>query len=142
MKFVEGRADVVWHGEVYGVILVVPVEGKAAVEATSPVSRDCVEIFEGAEEMAGVLLADIFDSKVVNDERARDRSGFVVPKTRGEVGRFVPVLVEVFFEALVGDDAGLWETVHALADFDVDPPILNKREEIVLIDDFLGDDED
>lgn len=44
-------------------------------------------------------------------------------------------------ELLVGKDSGLFETVHAFADLDIDPSIgCGEFHEIVLFDDFVGDD--
>jgi hypothetical protein len=71
VQCVEGTGDVAGHGEVYGVIDVVPLEGEAAVESAFPVGGDDVEEFEGVNEVLGVVVANVFDSEVVGDERER-----------------------------------------------------------------------
>jgi hypothetical protein len=43
---------------------------------------------------------------------------------------------------LVGNDAGLWEAVHASLDFNVHMSIVDKRHEIVCLNDFLWYDVD
>jgi hypothetical protein len=48
----------------------------------------------------------------------------------------------VLFEALVSDDASLGQAIHPFPNFDVDPTILNERQEFVLVDNFGGNDVD
>jgi hypothetical protein len=127
LEFVECRGNVVWHGEINGAIGVVPVKCEAAVEAASPVGGDCVKVLEGFDEMPCVLVTDVFYAKVIDDEGKGDGSGFVAPEPRGEVGRLVAVLGQVLFEALIGDDASLGQTIHAFSNFDVDPSVVHER---------------
>jgi hypothetical protein len=50
----------------------------------------------------------------------------------------------MFGEALVGNDSSLFESVHAFANLDVDPSAVrgDNVHEVVLFDDFVGDDAD
>jgi hypothetical protein len=49
----------------------------------------------------------------------------------------------VFGEALVGNDSSLFESVHAFANLNVDPSVGGDNvHEVVLFDDFVGDDAD
>ena len=48
----------------------------------------------------------------------------------------------MLLEALVGDDASLWQAVQSFSNFDVDPTVVNKRKKIILVDDFLWNDAD
>jgi hypothetical protein len=127
LEFVECRGNVVWHGEINGVIGVVPVECEAAVEAASLVGGDCVKVLQGFDEMPCVLVTDVFYAKVIDDEGKGDGPGFVAPEPRGEVGRLVAVLGQVLFEALIGNDASLGQTIHAFSNFDVDPSVVHER---------------
>jgi hypothetical protein len=43
---------------------------------------------------------------------------------------------------LVDNDAGLGEAVHAALNFDIYMSVVDKREEVVCLNDFLGDDVD
>jgi hypothetical protein len=45
-------------------------------------------------------------------------------------------------QLVVGDDAGLRETIHAFADLNANVAVVDEWQEVVLVDDFLGDDVD
>ncbi len=46
------------------------------------------------------------------------------PKARCDLALLVAVLVELFFEEILHEDARLWETIHALLYFDVDCTVI------------------
>ncbi len=53
----------------------------------------------------------------------------------------VTLFGQSLFEELVGDDAGLGEAVHAIANFRIDPSfVINPVPEVVFDDDLFGDD--
>jgi hypothetical protein len=86
-------------------------------------------------------FADIFDSKIVKNETESCAACAMAPETGGAIDRVVIVGGEVCFELLVGNNAGLLQSIHASPDFDVDPAVWSGDVfEFVLIDDFLGDD--
>jgi hypothetical protein len=58
---------------------VVPVQGHGQIEGPGPICCDCVHFFEGCEEVNGVIVVDVFDSKIVNDQLKRDIPGGVGP---------------------------------------------------------------
>jgi hypothetical protein len=105
-EFMEGVGNVAGHGEVDGAGQVIPFEGKAAVEGTSPVGGDGVERLEGVDEVLGVFLTNIFYTEVVDDKGEGDGSSGVAEET-GSVGGGVPMELQVCLEAVVGKDAGL-----------------------------------
>ena len=72
---------------------------------------------EDRDEVVSMLFSDVLDTKVVKTEREVDRTSCVRPKTRCECSLFVALLVESFFEQLLGYQAGVWETVQSLCDF-------------------------
>ena len=67
--------------------------------------------------------ANIFDTKVINDETELDRTPFMMPEARGRER-----LIETFFDEarakkIVGKDASLRETIAALANFEIHPAV-------------------
>jgi hypothetical protein len=121
------------------VFWIVPIDGEAAVEETSPVGGAGVEVLEGLDEMIGMLFANVLDSKVVDDEAENDGTCRVFPETWGSWCWIVAILDEMLGEALVGDDASLFEAVHAFFDFNVHPAVrCDNVKEMVSVDDFLG----
>jgi hypothetical protein len=71
-----------------------------------------------------------------------DGTGLVFPKAWCVASWDVAECSQVFSQFVVGDDAGLWEAVHAFADLDVNIPVVNEWEEVVLANDFFRDDVD
>jgi hypothetical protein len=67
--------------------------------------------------MQCVVFADVFYAKVVDDKGELDWTGLVFLKAWCVFGRDVAECGKVFAQLVVGDDAGLRESVHALADF-------------------------
>ena len=65
LEFVEGFADVVWHGEGDCVVDVVPLQGDADVEFGFPIYSDFVFGLEGVQEVVGVLFGRVLYSKVI-----------------------------------------------------------------------------
>ena len=66
LEFVEGFADVVWHGEGDCVVDVVPLQGDADVEFGFPIYSDFVLSLEGGQEVVGVLFGCVLYSKVID----------------------------------------------------------------------------
>ena len=89
--------------------------------------------------MVGVFFANIFDAKIVNDQRENDVFGSFFPKRGRTSDRGLSKLRKVELEAAVGNLFGLLQTGHALADIHVDPPIWGKGEELVPGDDLFWD---
>ena len=75
--------------------------------------------------MQCVVFADVFYAKVVDVEGELDRPGLVFPKAWCVFGRDVAKCGKVFALLVGGDDAGLREAVHALADFNVNVSVVN-----------------
>ena len=57
---------------------------------------------EDIVEVVRMLFSDVLDTKVVNAYREVDRSPCVHPNTRCECTLFVALLIESFFEQLLG----------------------------------------
>ncbi len=57
-----------WHGYVHVTLCVVPFEGDSAVECAIPILFECVVFAECCDEVVGMLLAFVFDSKIIDSE--------------------------------------------------------------------------
>ena len=83
--------------------------------------------------------ANVFNTKVIQDESELEWTPFVVPKSRHE-SSFVEALSNtVRSEKVIGKDASLGKSVTALANFKVDPAILVLAQEIVFLDELVWD---
>ena len=79
IQFEAEIGDVVIHGEVAGVLSVIPLEVDSSIQITLPIFGDVVVFLEGIAQVSGVPFTDIFDTKVVDDEAEDDRTPFVTP---------------------------------------------------------------
>jgi len=70
------------HGQVNGVVFVVPLEGESAILCSVPVFTDLVVGFEGIHEMEGIKVVGVLDSKVINHECKGNGSCVVAPKAQ------------------------------------------------------------
>ncbi len=136
LVLVEGGGHVARHGQVDGAFVVVPLEGNATVEFTFPVTRRFVVFFESGVQVVGMLCADIFYSKIVDNQREHDGARVVFPQAMGVFGGRIPVGGKSFLQEFACEDAGLRQAVHSLLDLNVDKTIVDKWEEVVLVDDF------
>ena len=91
-------------------------------------------------QVEGIRFVNIFDSNVVNNEGERDGSGLVDVEAWGVLGRVVVTSGKDLFKLLVGEFAGLFETVDGLINNHVDVTVgANFVLQVVFTDDFLGD---
>jgi hypothetical protein len=68
-----------------------------------------------------MLLANIFDSRVVNNQGKDDWTGMTGPQGGGAFGRSIAVFGKVHLEPLVGSDASLLQARHPLLNLDINP---------------------
>ena len=85
--------DVVVHCEAAGALIIVPLDIDFSIEVSFFIDCYFIFFFEGVEQMIGLALAYIFNTKVINYEGKQERSPFVAPQTRGE-GALVVVVLE------------------------------------------------
>jgi hypothetical protein len=91
--------------------------------------------------MLHVGHAGCLDAKIVNNKAEGDVTPHMTPQARRVLTLIVASDGEAFLEKFVCKDAGLWEPVHTLANFDIYPSVgVNNFIEIVFVDDFLGKD--
>ena len=67
LELFERLRHIAWHGEMYLLFLVVPVQRNANVPFSSPISGDFVVFFECLFEAEGMFFAFILDTKIVHD---------------------------------------------------------------------------
>ena len=61
-----------WHINVTSVAPVVPIYGKATDEGAGPIDGDGVELLKYMNKVLIVLLANVLNSKIVDDKRKGD----------------------------------------------------------------------
>lgn len=74
---------------------------------TLPVSGDQVELLERVEEMLCMVFADVFGTKIINNEAEEDRAPFEVPKAIRCFSLVITCGIEMFLKQLVDKDTGL-----------------------------------
>ena len=117
--------------DVTGTGSVVPVEGEATVLGARQVSGDSVEFAEGLEKMVEVGGVDILDAKVVNGEAERDGSVGMCEEAGGVTSNgMIAMGGKVLDKACVGNDAGLWESIHTFLNAHKDISIMCNVTEI------------
>ncbi len=83
--------------------------------------------------------ADVFDTKVIQDEAKLEWTPFMAPKSR-HGSSFVEALSnEAQSEKVICKDASLGKSVTALANFKVDPAASVSAQEIVFLDELIQD---
>lgn len=131
-KAAQHLGNIAGHGKVNSVVDVVPLEGDAAVEGSFPISGDGVLIGEDFVEVFSMFAANILDTKVIDNEAESNGSSLVDEEAGSVFGLDVAMLGEVWDELVVGKSSGLWEAIHALANFHIDEVVVDKGLQVVL----------
>ena len=74
----EEFANIIFYGEAESWLLVVPIEVNAFFFA-GPIFGDGVMFLEKTAEVMGVVFANIFNDKVIYDDKEIDKAPFVAP---------------------------------------------------------------
>ena len=96
-------------------------------------------VVEALDEMVGVFFADVFDTKVINDETKTDGAPCVMPEARGVADRCVAIATKEMDQLFFGKDASSGKTIHSVADLHIYLSVVGNVSEFVVRDDFLGD---
>ena len=99
----ESGCDVCEHGQVNFAAFVVLVYIESKITFAVPEVGDFMVLLENSHEVASMLFADVLNNGVVNAEREADMAPFMHPKTRCDFTLVVALLVESFFEQLLGN---------------------------------------
>ena len=86
-------SDLVFRGKAIGVLGVFPLEIDSGVQVTLPVFSDVLVFFGGILKVVGMTVANIFNTKVVEDEAEEDRVQFMATKTGSGGALVVSMLV-------------------------------------------------
>ena len=70
--------------------------------------------------------AHSFYAKIVDDQREQDGASAVAPQAVGVATGIVAVLNNMADKAFIGDQAGLWQAVHAFANLDKDKVVVHE----------------
>jgi hypothetical protein len=108
LELVQHGRDVMGHGNVDVFLFVIPGNGETAEQSARPVFGDGVELAECAEEVHGVLFADILDAEIVHDKGEVNGTSVVRPQRRCDGDRAIAKLGQVGGEAVIGDAASLF----------------------------------
>ena len=78
----EEVVDVPGHAEAAAPVQVVPLDVNASQFVTSQIELDAMKFLEKVHEVVEVLDADVFDTKVVDNETELEGTPFVAPEAR------------------------------------------------------------
>ncbi len=107
---------IIKHGDMDIFVDVVPVDILSKIACTFPVLGAFVVFFQYAGEVLNLFRANVFDAKVVNAECEGYWAKIVLPWCDGALA--ITMLIQAFFEELLGEDACLREAIHSFLDFD------------------------
>ena len=78
------------------------------MQTTCPVGGHFIVLFECFLEVECMLLSFVLDAKIIHHQRELNGARVVFPQARHELALVVPVLVQPFFEELIGEESWLW----------------------------------
>ena len=116
LKLVEGFLNVCGHGDVTNPLVVVPINGETAIEGSSPVDGDSIELLERLDEMVRRVFSDVLDTKIVNHKGEADVFGGMLPKGGGSSNGGVAKFLKVDIEPIICNATGLFQSWRAFAD--------------------------
>ena len=79
----QGSFDISPHGNVYKFLFVIPNQVEATVTAADPINSDFIIVLESLDKVHGVVLVEVFNSKVVDAEGELGGPGLVTPQHQG-----------------------------------------------------------
>jgi len=120
LEFNEKGFNVPRHTDATASICIVPFDVDTSELVPCHVVLDSMKFLENIKEVIEVFYSNIFYSKVINNEEELDGTPFVVPEARGGFHFIVTFNKKVGSEKIIGQDAGLGQTIATLANFEVD----------------------
>ena len=98
-------------------------------------------LFQCLLQVVHVIHVGHFYSKIVDNKAENNAMPDVAPETWSVLALVIAFGGEVFFEELVGKDAGLGQAVNPFLDFNIDPSFfLDHVAEVVFYGDLFRDD--
>ncbi len=98
MKSRKGFGEVIRHGEIDGLLLVIPIQVNATEDFAITVVCHIIVLWEAVNEMIGVGLANDFDTKVIDNKIESSGTRDVMEKSRGMTGGNISVVGEMLDE--------------------------------------------
>ena len=83
--------------------------GETAIEGSSPIDGDIIELLERLDEMVRRFIADLLDTEIVDHKGEADVFVSMLPKGRGLSYGGVAKLGKVYLEPIVCNAAGLFQ---------------------------------
>jgi len=139
MESQKGTFNVSWHGNVHCVVVVVPLEGETAVSGGIPIFSDLVMALEGRQKMEGIIPVGLPNIKVINNQGEPNVAGVMLPESRDKGAGVVAMWEQKLLELVIGNFASLWQSIHTLANFDIDMAMVDKCMEDVVVHDVWWD---
>ncbi len=84
-------------------LVVVPIQGYPDVSFACPIACKFVVFFECILELLCMFFADVFDTKIIDNQCELYGSCVVLPKSRYQFALLVSMLFEAFFESLLAN---------------------------------------
>ena len=142
VEFFECSGYVAWHGDIDISLVIVPVKGETVVQFSGPVDSQVVVGFGSVDEMRGVSCGKVFHAEIVDEEGERGVFCAMAPEAWGERHGFISGRFQFPDELVESEDAGFFEAVHTVMDFEVDVAIAGDGDGVsVIVSDFFRNDE-
>ena len=77
------------------------------------------------EEVVGISFGGVFDGKVVLNECKGDWPGVMLPQARCDWAWPVAMGSKETLELVIGQAAGLWQSVHTFANLNIDSSLVD-----------------
>ena len=135
LKLMEGFLDVCGHGYVTNSLVILTVNGETAIEGSSPVNGDSIELLERLDDMVRRAFDNVLETKIIDHKGEADVFGGMLPNGRGSSKGVGDKLGKVDIEPIVCNAASLFQAWYAFADLQVYPSVGCELEEVVLGDD-------
>ena len=88
--------------------------------------------------MISIFFSDIVDAQVVEAKGESDITRRMLPWGRDAGDRCISKMGKAYFQPVIGDAAGLFETRHAFADLHLDPAVRSDEAvQVVLLNDLV-----
>ena len=138
-KSCKGFGDILWHGEVDGAVLVIPIQMDATEDFAIAVDCYIIVFLETVDEVVGMDLANDFDAEVIDNEIESGGTRDVTEEPRSMAGWDVTIVGEMLDEFDVCESSSLGKAVHASADLGKELFVFDEGAKVVFLHDVFWD---
>ncbi len=107
LEALETIFDAFWHRDMHFLVWVIPLNGESTVSFSFFFDRALIVFLDRFQEVLGVLLTDVFDSKVIDDQGEHNGTPLVFPQTGSGLALRVAMFLQSFGKELLCDDPRL-----------------------------------